>query len=52
MQKLFFYLPSKCLDVNVFSNVYFCIIDQITLNLKIFKFTLMAIYRSFSMQLK
>ncbi len=33
------------------TNVYYCIIDRMTLNLSS-NFTLMAMYRSFSMQFK
>ncbi len=53
MLKYFFlfefeYMPRcKC----CLANVYFCIIDKVTLNLSR-NFTLMAMYRSFSMQFK
>ncbi len=42
-----FFNLNKC----CFANVYFCIIDKITLNLSS-NLTLMAMYRSFSMQFK
>ncbi len=51
MQKCFFIWIWKNAYKWCFANVYFCIINKMTLNLSS-NFTLIAMYTSFSMQFK
>ncbi len=47
----FFFFLNKCLDVNVVLPMFISVLLIMTLNLSS-NFTLMAMYRSFSMQFK